>query len=116
MPKKEMEYFDADVNIPWTPVEGLPDGVMEKIFSIDEYGNKSRLLKWPVCEVAGKTLEHDFWEETYILEGSLYDHLHDKHYLKGYYACRPPHMKHGPYTTSTGCLLFEIHYGKEKKQ
>lgn len=116
MPKKEMEYFDAEVYAPWTPVEGLAPRVMEKILSIDEYGNKTRLLKWPVSLVPGKTLEHDFWEETYILEGSLYDHLNEKTYLKGYYACRPPHMPHGPFTTPTGCLLFEIHAGKDKPE
>lgn len=113
MPKKQVEYYDTDVYTPWTPDPSLPEGVMEKILAIDEYGNKTRLLKWPACETIGHTLEHDFWEETFILEGSLYDHLNQKNYLAGYYACRAPHMKHGPFTTSTGALLLEIHSGKE---
>ena len=113
MPKKQVEYYDTDVHTQWTADPNLPDGVYEKILSIDEYGNKTRLLKWPACKVIGNTLEHDFWEETYILEGSLYDHLNQKNYLAGYYACRAPHMKHGPFTTSTGALLLEIHWGKE---
>ncbi len=117
MPRKELEYFDADVHAQWTPDPGLGHlGVVEKILSIDEHGNKTRLLKWPVCTTPGSTLVHTFWEETYILEGSLYDHLNEKHYLKGYYACRPPGMKHGPFTTETGALLIEMHYGKEKAE
>jgi len=116
MAKQQVEYFDTDVYAQWTQDPTLPKGVMEKILSIDEYGNKTRLLKWPVCETPGVTLEHDFWEETFILEGSLYDHLNKQHYLAGYYACRAPHMKHGPFTTAAGALLLEIHYGKEKQE
>ncbi len=26
------------------------------------------------------------------------------------YACRPPGVHHGPFTTRGGCLLYEIHY------
>ena len=114
MPKKEMEYFDAMIHVPWTPVEGLAEGVYEKILSIDEEGNKTRLLKWPVClEPADTTpLVHTFWEETYIIEGCLYDHMNDAYYTAGYYGCRPPGMLHGPFTTPTGCLIFESHYYK----
>ena len=26
------------------------------------------------------------------------------------YACRPPGVHHGPFTSKNGCLLYEIHY------
>ena len=26
------------------------------------------------------------------------------------YACRPPGVAHGPFRSTQGCLLFEIHY------
>jgi hypothetical protein len=30
------------------------------------------------------------------------------HYRAGYYACRPPGMKHGPFFHPTGALCLEI--------
>ena len=115
MPKQEKEYFDVDIYIPWTQVDGLPKGVMEKILSIDEYGNKTRLLKFPAikAEPGKKAGSHDFWEETYIMEGSLHDVEKDVTYSPGYYACRPPGMNHGPFSSTTGCLLIEFHYYKD---
>ena len=115
MPKQEKEYYDVDIYIPWTQVEDLAPGVMEKILSIDEYGNKTRLLKFPSmkAEAGKKASSHEFWEETYIMEGSLYDVGNDISYLPGYYACRPPGMKHGPFSSPTGCLLIEFHYYKK---
>ena len=112
MAKNTREYFDVYVNIPWTQVEDSSVGVMEKILSIDEDGNKTRLLKYPSMK-AGKLCCHEFWEETFILQGSLYDAKNDVSYLPGYYACRPPGMKHGPFSSPTGCLMLEIHYYKE---
>jgi hypothetical protein len=55
---------------------------------------------------------HDFWEEVWIVEGSLYDIAKEQTFLAGYYACRPPGMKHGPYRIPQGCVTFEIRYYK----
>ena len=112
MPKEMKEYYDVDVYIPWTQVEDSAEGVMEKILSIDEEGNKTRLLKYPSMQ-AGKICCHEFWEETFILQGSLYDAENDVSYLPGYYACRPPGMKHGPFSSPNGCLMIEFHYYKK---
>ena len=112
MAKWEKEYFDTDVYVPWTQVADAAPGVMEKILAIDEEGNKTRLLKYPSLNY-GKECCHDFWEETFILQGSLYDEGNNIHYLPGYFACRPPGMKHGPFSSPQGCLLIEFHYYKK---
>jgi len=31
-------------------------------------------------------------------------------FLAPTYACRPPGLRHGPFKSETGCMLFEMHY------
>lgn len=113
MPKPEIEFKDHDTHWQWRPVEGDTLGIMEKILSHDpETGDYTRLLKFPPGIETKETLVHDFWEEVWIVSGSLYDMAKDETYLAGYYACRPPGMKHGPYRIPHGCVTFEIRYHK----
>ncbi|WHY67706.1 cupin domain-containing protein [Neobacillus sp. SuZ13] len=53
---------------------------------------------------------HDFWEELYIIEGSIIDLELNEEFKEGAVACRPPGMKHGPWKTSEGCKIFEVRY------
>ncbi len=111
MPKPEVEFTDSDTAYEWQSVEGVLPGIKQKILSYDpETGNYTRLLKFPPGIETIETLVHDFWEEVWILEGSLYDKAKKETYLPGYYACRPPGMIHGPYAIPYGCLTFEIRY------
>lgn len=113
MPKPEMEFTDPAVAFLWQPVPGGPAGLMEKILSRDpEAGGYTRLLKFPAGFKGTEVLTHDFWEEVLILEGSLHDVTLDRSFLAGFYACRPPGMRHGPYECPGGCLTFEIRYYK----
>jgi hypothetical protein len=112
MAKPELEFHDTDF-IPWTPVEGEVPGVMEKILSRDTDGGKTRLLKTPPGTVKKKRLKHDYWEEAFIVEGTVTDMTLNKTFGKGYYTCRPPGMEHGPFKTDTGSLVFEVHYYKK---
>jgi hypothetical protein len=111
MPKPEIEFTDSDTAFAWRPVENSIPGIMEKILSHDpQTGDHTRLLKFPPGTETTETLIHDFWEEVWILEGSLHDNAKKETYLPGYYACRPPGMIHGPYKVPYGCLMFEIRY------
>ena len=49
-------------------------------------------------------LTHDVWEEVLILEGSFHDLTLGRTFTPGWYACRPPGMRHGPYECPDGCL------------
>lgn len=110
MPKPELEFFDPDVNIEWRQVADAQEGIMEKIVSHDpETGSYTRILKFPPMET-NQTLVHDFWEEVFILKGTLYDIKKEETYLEGYYACRPPGMLHGPYKIPNGCITLEMRY------
>jgi hypothetical protein len=58
---------------------------------------------------------HDHWEEVYVVQGDLVVG-NDKQGRGGEqsfaptYACRPPGVHHGPFTSRNGCILHEIHY------
>ena len=116
MPKKEMEFFDVD-KIPWRSVKDVP-GAWEKILSIDEEtGSYTRILKFEPGVETYETLQHDFWEEVYILRGGLIDKgKGGQVFTEGMYACRPPGMKHGPYLVPIGCITLEMRYYKSKQR
>lgn len=113
MAKKEMEFFDVG-RIPWKPVVGMV-GVWEKILSRDsQSGSYTRLLRLRRGARIQEVLSHEFWEEVYIIEGSLTDVRKRRVFTKGMYACRPPGMKHGPYVSKSGCVTIEMRYYPEK--
>lgn len=119
MGKPELEFFRPD-DLPWRPVvasaatgAGGP-GVMQKILSGDPAsGDVTRLLRFDPGVETGGTIVHDFWEEVWILEGSLVDLEKRRTFSAGMYACRPPGMRHGPYRSPGGALLFEIRYHRK---
>ena len=112
MAKPELEFFDV-ATIPWRPVEG-EEGIYEKILSEDaETGDYTRLLKFEPGVKTSETLIHDFWEEVYIVQGGLLDLGKNQTFTEGMYACRPPGMKHGPYSIPVGCITVEMRYYKK---
>ena len=114
MPKEEYEFHDHD-GVPWTPVAAgsgaAAEGMVEKILNLDDAtGVGTRLLKFPPGVETSEVIVHDFWEEVYILEGELHDKRINTTFTPGMYACRPPGMPHGPYSSPKGCMTFEVRY------
>ncbi|MDR7544477.1 MAG: hypothetical protein QN120_09560 [Armatimonadota bacterium] len=94
--------------LPWTRVEGSRD-TYEKILSFDpDTGSHTRLLKALPGATIDQVLVHDFWEETYILDGGWWEG--DTYQGSGTYTCLPPGTPHGPYRTETGYLCLENRY------
>lgn len=110
--KPSLEFFSAD-RVEWAPVSGVP-GSEERVLSEDpETGLNSRLLRLAPGVVTSRTqgvVVHDHWEEILILEGEVTDLTLGETFTRGMYACRPPGMRHGPWESRTGCLLFEVRY------
>ena len=107
MAKKEQEIHETE-SIPWEPVEGYP-GVYEKVLNKDpETGSVSRLLKYEPGTVTNDVLQHDFYEEIYVLSGTLIDMGKNLTLKAGYYGYRRPGMVHGPYSSPDGMMTFEI--------
>jgi len=112
MPKPEHEFFDV-ATIAWTPVPGAALGLSERILAADPLrGVATRLLRFePGCDTSPNGVQrHAFWEEVYILDGALHDLSLGQTFTMGQYACRPPGMPHGPWSSSDGCLTFEVRY------
>lgn len=114
MPKDEREFFPV-TDVGWTPaLQGAVAGLTERILAPDgdHPGVATRMLRFePGCNTTAAGVQvHDFWEEVYILEGSLHDLTLDVTFAKGTYACRPPGMPHGPWVAPDGCLTFEVRY------
>jgi hypothetical protein len=113
MAKPEREFFPVE-RVDWTPAQGgTVPGLYERILATDaDSGVATRLLRFDPgtnTSSAGPQI-HPFWEEVYILEGSLHDLTLDQVFLEGTYACRPPGMAHGPWVAPDGCLTFEVRY------
>ena len=114
MAKPEHEFFDVSP-IAFTRCAGAVDGLTERVIVADDAaadGVITRMLRFaPGCDTTPNgTLAHDFWEEVYILQGSITDLRLNEKFTAGMYACRPPGMPHGPWRTGEGCLTFEVRY------
>lgn len=111
MPKAEREFFPTQ-EVDWTAAGGVA-GLSERILATDpETGVATRMLRFEPgtnTSPAGPQV-HPFWEEVYILEGSLHDLSLNQTFGAGTYACRPPGMSHGPWLAPQGCVTFEVRY------
>ncbi len=112
MPKPEHEFFPAD-KVDFSPCAGDVQSLTECILASDpEGGVATRMLRFePGTDTTPNGVQaHDFWEEVYILDGSITDLRLKETFAAGMYACRPPGMPHGPWRSEQGCLTFEVRY------
>ena len=111
--KEHLEFFTPDLSTGWEVPEGYPEGVEQKILagSLDEKakkGSRTRLLRFKPGAFTTVPFEHEYWEEVFQVSGKLT--VGGKTFPPLTYACRPPHVPHGPFSSEEGCLLYEIHY------
>jgi hypothetical protein len=109
--KDELEFFDTET-VPWSPVPLRP-GVSERVLARDPVrGLVTRIVRWdPGLDTSSAgSVAHDYFEEVLILSGSMHDLALDQTFSAGAYACRPPGMVHGPWTSADGCVMLEIQY------
>ncbi|ABG95652.1 conserved hypothetical protein [Rhodococcus jostii RHA1] len=112
MAKPEFEFFPV-TDVEWTVCPGDDPKITERILAKDPEGNvATRILRYePGADSTPLGVQkHDFWEEVYILEGSFTDLPLGETFTAGMYACRPPGMPHGPWSTDEGVVTFEVRY------
>lgn len=112
MAKPEHEFFPSS-EVPFTVCAGSVSQLTERILANDLAGGvATRILQFePGLDTTPNGVQvHTFWEEVYILEGSITDLRLGETFTAGMYACRPPGMEHGPWISLEGCLTFEVRY------
>lgn len=112
MAKPEIEFTPTS-SVEFTPCSPHVDGLSEAILARDEEnGTATRILKFdPGTDTSTiGTLTHDFWEEVFLIEGTLTDERLHRTFRAGDWAIRPPGMAHGPWVSVTGAKLFEVRY------
>ncbi len=116
--KEHREFFNIDPAQGW---ETVAPGIEARILagSIDEAagrGHLNRVVRWAPHAEIDAVREHDFYEEVFVAEGSLFvasqaDPTRYEEFRAPAFACRPPHAKHGPFRAGPqGCLLFETQF------
>lgn len=111
MAKAEQEFhLPVGPRIPSPTLAGVDEQVLS---SDDETGDHTRLMRFDAGADTSEfgVMVHDFWEEIYIIEGDVTDLTLEKDFVAGMYACRPPGMRHGPFTSRGGATVIEFRYG-----
>jgi hypothetical protein len=118
--KPHLEFQTLDLREGWETPPGYPSGIKQKILAsnFDEgkkVGGRSRLLRFDPGVFTTKPFVHKYWEEVFLISGDLIVG-NDRQGNGGTsfgpntYACRPPGAVHGPFKSTGGCMLFELHY------
>ncbi|KAM5347693.1 hypothetical protein ACJ41O_007517 [Fusarium nematophilum] len=107
-----MEQFEfhaatTSYNRAWAALE---PGVDELVLNQDtRTGRRTALQRWqPGARNQQEVFVHDFVEEIFLVEGDLYDLHLGQGWEKGAYAYRKPGMRHGPFRSEGGCLMFIV--------
>ena len=118
--KEHKEFHRLDLNDGWHTPEGYPAGIQHKILAghldeVNKKGSRTRLLRIGPGVFTTRPFIHEYWEEVYVLSGDLIvgndeNGENGVPYPEHSYACRPPGIYHGPFKSTQGCLLLEIHY------
>lgn len=120
--KLHQEFAAIDMAAGWELPEGYPSGsgVGQKVLSgaLDERarrGFRTRLLRFPAGFHTSVPFVHEYWEEVFLVSGDLWvgndaDGRGGERFDPFTYACRPPGTLHGPFKSTGGCLLLELHY------
>ena len=125
MKKPHIEFQRLDLGNGWETPHGYPPTIQQKILASDldetlKTGSRTRLLRFNPGGFSTKPFVHDHWEEVFLLSGDLSVGSDEqgeggKLFASPTYACRPPGVHHGPFSSRDGCLLFEIHYYAESR-
>jgi hypothetical protein len=118
--KPHIEFEPVDLTEGWEVPPGYPPGFYQKVLASDldevrKRGSRTRLLRIDAGAFSTEPFVHDHWEEVYLLQGDLIvgnDSAGQgrESFAAPTYACRPPGVRHGPFSSRGGCMMYELHY------
>ena len=118
--KPHLEFTGLDMDSGWETPPGYPAGIKQKVLASDldetaKTGSRTRLLRFDPGAFSTTPFVHDHWEEVYVLQGEIIVGNDEngnggEAFTPPTYACRPPGIFHGPFKSTDGCMLFELHY------
>lgn len=120
MNKPHIEFERLDMTLGWEIPQGYPSTIQQKILASDidetrKVGSRTRLLRFAPGAFTTTPFVHDHWEEVFLISGDLSvgsdsSGMGGESFVSFTYACRPPGVHHGPFSSKQGCILFEMHY------
>jgi hypothetical protein len=120
--KAHSEFSTVDMQVGWElpPGYAVDSGAEQKVLSglLDEKagrGFRTRLLRFPPSFHTSEPFVHAYWEEVFLVSGDLWTGNDaagrgGQRFDPFTYACRPPGTPHGPFKSTRGCVLLELHY------
>lgn len=111
--------FEVDMTEGW---EAIPEtsGLTTKLLSGDfdeaqATGFRTRYVKFDKGGETFAPYTHAYWEEAYLLDGTLTTKEDGQTLTAPAYVIRPPGTPHGPLISEAGCLLLEIQYFADRQ-
>ncbi|MFK7945250.1 MAG: cupin [Paracoccaceae bacterium] len=121
MPARDhREFFPVDMENGWERIPGYPDGfarltLADSLDPANLRGRSTRIIRIEAGTVLPRAVVHDTCEEVFLYQGDLVVGC-DENGTGGEvfnaptFAIRPEQVMHGPFSSRTGCLMFELHY------
>ncbi|MFE0505911.1 nitrilase-related carbon-nitrogen hydrolase [Peribacillus butanolivorans] len=112
--RPEIEFTDYK-NFKLEPIDGFVEGLSQRVISENSSTQEMvRILEFaPGTDTTPNGVQvHHYWEELYVVKGSVIDLTLNKIFTAGMVASRPPGMQHGPWKSTDGCVMFEVRYSR----
>lgn len=110
------EFFEIDLDGPWLPVAGYPEGFwyQELAGNLDGDAVRARLVKFDAGAFTTAPVIHDTAEIVLVFFGDLVvgsdaNGVGGRRFRAPSFAIRPADVRHGPFTSQHGCIMLEIH-------
>lgn len=111
-----LDFSGVDLDSGFRPYSGDGEGISEKVLADDldkdgKTGKRTCILRLQPGVQTPAAHAHDYWEEIYIISGSMFvgtDDGGERRVTAPAYACREPGFMHGPVRTDEDCMLIEF--------
>lgn len=106
--KEQLEFMDPDL-LPWEAAEGAEGVFVKTLTRCQDTGSHGRLVKFqPGGSVSNGSGQGEERSEVWIVSGELKERASGRVHPSGTYGNLDLDLLDGSWTSSTGCLVFEV--------